>query len=467
MMYETPSEHYYRLHHVRPRFKNNIEAVLIYMATTISSVEEAPVKEFKVIMTEHIRNFPGNATYTNKTIQNWRTEISALFSLYYEDGDMAIASDLAKDLSDNQDLTKFFKYFIHSFQYPAAHLKQQEIKSMLNNGIRFHPGSFIVKLLRYLEDNFSRSEAYVSKAELCHCVFNDLRITTDNSNNSIELAAEIIMTNRSRNAEYDWGGDITRYAGDILDYMVLANLLNNYGKEYRVKSSEMRALDILSKQQYKDLYARSHTLREIAQQEDSWVMYVSSFVTRGIYSTDILAFLAEDEKEYKELAQRTEYIQASIFPTQGVKAKDIGDYGESLVYGHECMYLKTKAREDLIHLVKCIPNHFAAGYDIQSVDVTERKKYIEVKTTISTSAIDFNKFHLTTNEVNTAQTLLDRYFVYRLSLNKHAKEAIKLSIYQNPFALIADGKLGFDGKTGNMYGKNDYKGKEEVLLKWQ
>ncbi len=63
--------------------------------------------------------------------------------------------------------------------------------------------------------------------------------------------------------------------------------------------------------------------------------------------------------------------------------KDIGDIGESLVHGHECMRMKLGGREDLIHLIKRIPTQFAVGYDISSVELNECKRYIEVKTTIS------------------------------------------------------------------------------------
>ncbi len=467
MIYKTPEEHFFRLHHVRPRFKSNVEEVLVYMSTIISAIGVGQTSDVNSILTEKIREFPGNVRYTNKTIQNWRTEIAALFSLYYEQDGCTYSTDLAKDLSDNQDLTKFFKYFIHSFQYPGGHLKPKEILLMEEQGIRFHPGSFIVKLLRYLEEHYGKAEACVNKAELCHCIFNDLRITTDPTDKAVALAAKLIMHNRELNIDYDWSGDVTRYAGDILDYMVLANLLNNYGKNFRLKTAELRSLNILEQQHYYEFYEGCRDTRCIAERESEWVWYVASFVSRKVYSTDILAFISENEEEYKELVKRTRYIQASTFPEKQAKTKDIGDYGESLVYGHECMYLKLNDREDLIHLVQCIPNQFAVGYDIQSVGVDELKKYIEVKTTISTSQIDTNKFHLTPNELNSAQTLRDRYFVYRILLNKRAKEAIKLHIYQNPFRLIADGCLGLDAKTGDMYGLNNYRGKEENLLRWE
>ena len=113
MIYKTPEEHFFRLHHVRPRFKSNVEEVLVYMSTIISAIGVGQTSDVNSILTEKIREFPGNVRYTNKTIQNWRTEIAALFSLYYEQDGCTYSTDLEKDLSDNQDLTIFFKYFIH------------------------------------------------------------------------------------------------------------------------------------------------------------------------------------------------------------------------------------------------------------------------------------------------------------------------------------------------------------------
>ena len=38
--YKIPDEYYFRIHHVRPRFKGDIENVLIYMAEEISRIGE-------------------------------------------------------------------------------------------------------------------------------------------------------------------------------------------------------------------------------------------------------------------------------------------------------------------------------------------------------------------------------------------------------------------------------------------
>jgi len=36
LKYKIPKEFKFRMHHIRPRFKNDIESVLIYMAESIS-----------------------------------------------------------------------------------------------------------------------------------------------------------------------------------------------------------------------------------------------------------------------------------------------------------------------------------------------------------------------------------------------------------------------------------------------
>ena len=77
--YKIPDEYFFRIHHVRPRFKGDIENVLIYMAEEISKVGERPTDEFVSAVNTAIYRYPGNAHRELKTINNWRTEISALF----------------------------------------------------------------------------------------------------------------------------------------------------------------------------------------------------------------------------------------------------------------------------------------------------------------------------------------------------------------------------------------------------
>lgn len=83
-MYNVPSEYYIRLHHVRPRFKGDIEDVLIYMATEISKIDITDKSEFKKLLNSAIQMYPGNMTKSEKTINNWRTEISSLFGFFIQ-----------------------------------------------------------------------------------------------------------------------------------------------------------------------------------------------------------------------------------------------------------------------------------------------------------------------------------------------------------------------------------------------
>jgi len=142
MNYNIPDKHYFRIHHVRPRFKNNIEEVLLFMATAISSVRLLPKKDFGTFLIKEIYKFPGNQNRKLKTIHNWRTEIAALFSLYYEDDEFSKPSSLAIDLAKSQDLTKFFKYFLYTFQYPGGHIKPREVLNLLEKKILFHPTNY-------------------------------------------------------------------------------------------------------------------------------------------------------------------------------------------------------------------------------------------------------------------------------------------------------------------------------------
>ena len=436
MKYRIPDKFFCRIHHVRPRFKSNVEEVLLFMADTISSKGSLPINDFKNFLNEEIAKFPGNQNKTLKTIQNWRTEISALFSLYFDKGEYSIPSSLAKDLSKNQDLTKFFKYFLFTFQYPGGHIKAQDVQCLIEQKILFHPANYFLRVIRDL-CNIDKKEGYLTKGEACHTIFNDLRATRDSRYKNTKNIAKRIIKNRKNHIEYDLTGDVIRYAGDILDYMTLANLLKSFGGKFYQNGSESRSIKKFISNKNYFLYGKPD-LDKINSEEKYWVQHVANYVDQEIFETDVLAFISEDEKQYKALLERTAQIKEINIQKGTARTKDIGDYGESLVHGHECMFLKINNREDLINLVKCIPNHFAMGFDIQSVDLEEAKKYIEVKSTISSKKLTFNRFKLTRNEIRSAQTLGENYFLYRLKINKKNGEAptTELSIIRDPIKLL-------------------------------
>lgn len=472
MVYSIPDNLYFRIHHCRPRFKNDVENVLFYMATEISKLAPSEKAEFSEQLNNAIKRYPGNSTLKIKTVNNWRTEISALFGFVEYDGKLSVPGRRAKELAKNADLVEFFKYFLYSFQYPGAHIKSHEIKEQIDNGIKFKPAQYILKVLKYAEESTCK-RAYITKAEACHCIFNDLRCTRDNE--SPEKVWNRIVENRNNNAEYDERGDVIRYAGDILDYMEIANLLVTHGgKNYYMNSLENEAiLKFVNSTEwftgYDDFYSSdSVNYDEINGCYGSWFNYVNRDIATTDFQTDILAFISNNPEEYNDLKnQSMQLYDTMLEDTSTMKTKDIGDIGESLVHSHECRRVKDGGREDLVHLIKRIPTQFAVGYDIQSVELDERKRYIEVKTTVSLKPLHFNKVHLTSNEWNTASTTRDRYFIYRLMISKNEK---KLFLIQDPVGLYKKDLIEMIPKDGAdiTFNVNDSNvGAFEELLVWE
>ena len=151
MKYQIPDDLYFRIHHVRPRFKNDVENVLVYMATEISKMSAADKEEFADELNNAIYRYPGNSVKELKTINNWRTEISALFGFLEFDGNITKPGRRAIELAKKEDLVEFFKYYLYNFQYPGAHLKVQEISKQIEAGIHFKPAQYILSVLKYAD----------------------------------------------------------------------------------------------------------------------------------------------------------------------------------------------------------------------------------------------------------------------------------------------------------------------------
>lgn len=449
-MYTIPDEFYFRVHHVRPRFKGDIENVLIYMATEVSKVSELPTNEFNERVNAAIQFFPGNSHRKIKTINNWRTEISALFGFIISEDGITKPGLRAIELASNQDLIESFKVFLFNFQYPGGHIKPHETLKMVEVGIRFKPAQYILKLLQYAEKE-SGKRIGLTKAEATHCIFNDLRCTRGNEN--VDLTWERIKQNREDGVEYDQTGDIIRYAGDIIDYMEIANLLVTHdNKNYYINNLETEAiLKFVNSTHWFDKYDhmienKSAQLTEIKNCQKQWFDYVNRDISDTDFQTDILALIANNSEEYDKLKKVSfNLLEEKLKSADTLATKDIGDIGESLIHGHECERIRIGGRADLIHLIKRIPTQFAVGYDIQSVELDEKKRYIEVKTTISSKPLHFNKVHLTPNEWNTADSMKDRYFVYRLMVSKQER---KLFVLQDPVGLYKNDKIQMVPRDG-------------------
>ena len=303
-IYRIPDEYYFRLHHVRPRFKNDVENVLIYMAEELSRIDSAPKKEFIKSMNNAIYCYPGNANKQLKTINNWRTEISALFGFIVYKNDNYCVGKRAKELAEKQDLVEAFKIFLYNFQYPGAHIKPKAVIEQIQHGIYFKPAQYILKLLKYASE-LEKCSIGITKAEACHCIFNDLRVTCHNED--VSLTWNRILKNRQNNISYDCDGDIVRYAGDILDYMEIANLVKTYdSKTYYLNSLENEMIMKFCESNewfsgYDDmLKERNATLKQVQACTNSWFDYVNRDMSSTDFSTDILTYIAQHNNDYNQ-----------------------------------------------------------------------------------------------------------------------------------------------------------------------
>ena len=467
-MYKTPHQYYFRLHQVRPRFKSDIENVLLYVANEIAKLGEQPLDDFNQNLFNAIRLYTGNATKSDKTIDNWRTEISALFGFVEEDNINKIAKTgiIAQKLADEQDLVQFFKYFLFYFQYPGGHIKPYKLKELIDVGIKFKPTQYFLKVLS-VGERYTKKRFHINKAEATHFIYNDLRVTRDNCD-PMEVVERILQARENSN-ELNWQGDVIRYAGDILDYMVIADLLVNHANKYYINWSDRETITSFLESElwfcsYDHLYGTDFNVSILKPIEDDWFKFVNKDLGKNLFKTDILKYLGIEEDTYAILVENAvENLEDEFDPDNVKNTKEIGDFGENLIIGHESMRVKLGGREDLIHLIKKIPTSFAVGYDIQSVELDRRKRYIEVKSTISNKSLNFNNFHLTPNEWDTADTLKDAYFVYRLMISKYER---KLFVLKNPVAKYKSDQIKMTPRNGADITFNENSGEWEELLIW-
>lgn len=462
--YKAPSEFRTRIHFVRPRFKNNIENVLLYLAGACCRIEECDCQTYQKKFVNAIRIFPGNLTATEKTIRNWETETPALFSFYKEDKRLNVTrtSKMAEFLNENQDLTQFFKLFLLSFQFPGGHLKPSENISLIKKGIRFKPAKLIIELLMAGNQLYSekgiKKEFSISAEELTYCVFDDSRITSGKM--SLKDAAALIIRNRSAKIKYydksdsfifnthgkpRSKGDVIRYAGDLLDYMEIADILTkNIHDYYSLKADQITTINAFVNDEsffknYDKFYEKPElaTTQKMSEIEPLWYEYVDNQMNPNLFKTDVV-HLIETNTEIPQI-----YKEQILYILHDEKAttKDTGNVGESLVEGHEKIRLRNAGFPELSKRVVIVDSpSYHPGYDIDSFegDIDQIHRYIEVKTTISQKQIQQYDFHMTTNEWSVASTHKEHYFVYRLMISH---KDIKLYILKNPVQMYKSDKI--------------------------
>lgn len=453
-IYQIPDEYFFRLHHVRPRFKSNVEEVLLYVANSISDLNTLPEKKFNEQLNAVLRNFGKNQTAKQKTINNWRTEIAALFSFIQEtETGKLFPSLMAKRLAENQYLDEFFNYFLYTFQYPAGHNKNHAVIEQIQKGIQFQPCKFILQIFQAACE-LSDKPFSLTAEELTQCAYFDLRVTAEHSKTAHDVAKHIIENRenkieysheyeqlKTKDGNYPSAGDVYRYAGDILDYMVLANLLKTKGTQYYYYLNTDNP-DLINRHlqntayfnQYDCFYHQEEISNaEIRALERQWFDYVNQFDNIAEFSPSL------NQAEQADIAVLVQEYYAKMQGKELLPAKIFGDYGETLILAHE--YLRTKGQSNRQHLINKIPTPLGVGYDLQSIEIEKHKRYIEVKSTRSKKAINSNCFKLTPNEWDSAETLGDSYFIYYLVMNETGKN---IFIIQNPAKKYRENLLKID-----------------------
>jgi hypothetical protein len=472
-MYKIPEEFYYRLHHIRPRFKNDVESVLFFMAQRINLISEKPTPDFKLALNDAIRLYPNNFSKKQKTIDNWRTEISALFGLVQSVGDYSKPSLISELLYTNEDLIEFFRYFLLRFQYPGGHLKPNQILEMIKKKVSFHPAKYLIQVLEEGNSRFPNDKLFgLTKSEATHCIFNDLRVTA--YGRSPKETVDLILSNRKNSIQYNSDGDVVRYAGDILDYMVLADIVRlspNY--HYYLNTHQFETLKaFIDKTElfnaYKNLYDKSDiTLEDIKPTMSVWFDFVNQDLSLNLFKADISSLLKTDEDSSlptvsSSLLDLLNKIRTDSQTKGMLKTKEIGDFGEAIVLEHEKNRMVTFDRRDLLHLIVKIPEAFGAGYDIKSFEgLTDQLRHIEVKTTVSRGKLATTSFHMTPNEWRAASTYSETYFIYRLLVSSGE---IKLFVMKNPVGLYKSSLIEMFPKNGADIRYNEHSGSWEDLL---
>lgn len=486
--YRIPNQDFLRIHFVRPRFKSNIENVLLYMANECCKIEPATCRDYADKINRAIRLFPGNADLTTKTVDNWRTEISALCAFYNEDkaADRTVTSKLSFFLNENQDLTQFFKFLMLSFQFPGGHIKPVDNIELINKGVRFKPAQFIIKVLlagnEILASEDAEKEMSLSDEEATYCILNDLQVTT--GKRTPKEVAQIILGNRANGFRYydpndpfvrnskgtpRTKGDVVRYAGDILDYMEIASLLERRIDGYFIlKPNELSSLQMfVDDDSYFDGYEQFYGIPDLepgllAPIETEWFNYVNNLVSPDKFKTDIRSIV-----ESSELDVLFDNRISEIIENRSATKKDIGNIGESIVYSHEKQRLKIAGYEQLLHLIAIVDSPaYHPGFDMDSLegDGTDRHRYIEVKTTISRQKINLFNFHMSTNEWSVAETLREHYCVYRLMLSYKDKT---LYVLRNPVALYKADEISALPRNGMEVSFDSAKFNPEPVLVWR
>ncbi|MEK7592125.1 MAG: DUF3883 domain-containing protein [Patescibacteria group bacterium] len=441
-MYQTPPEHFLRLHFPRSRFSRRFEDTLLLLANKIIEMGMMDKESFDTLLDKTIAETTSEPL-TEKTIHNQRTEMIRLFGLAKYVENLAVPGNRLALLTQTQDIPRFFKSFCNRFQFPGGFVKPDRVSEMVKAGVKLKPAPYILRLL--IIGNQKHGDFAISAAEVTHFLFNDTRITVQKEEPNIPLAR--IKEARENGIELDRTSDIIRYARDFLNYMVEANLLTEFKGMYALNNKEKQAIQsIITNKDFFDKYSEvikpdgSWDTEEYKKVDTEWMEWFADSVEDKVFETKTTALVQDDSNfpnQWKKIKEMLERKDAGL---RGAALKEIGDEGEQIVLEYEREEI-SKTRPDLVRMVKLVSATAALGYDVISMYTEDgrRKKYIEVKTTKKNYETGFLiPFTISINEWSVAQQLAEDYYIYRVIITK---EGISIFTIQNPPQRNKEGNL--------------------------
>lgn len=144
------------------------------------------------------------------------------------------------------------------------------------------------------------------------------------------------------------------------------------------------------------------------------------------------SLVMEDDKPYQGRDNNVCKIKPSHldFYNKNIHNMEIGKIGELIVLQYEKERLQHGGRLDLVNKIKYVASEDdTAGYDISSFDMDGSNRYIEVKTTESSTP---GRFYLSENERKVSENLGNQWFIYRIFSLNIKKGTGVLKVYKGP-----------------------------------
>ena len=450
-----PDEHY-RLHFSRARHFTDINDNLVRLCTVLAQEGSWEHRNAARHFEDRLRLFPNLAGLDEKTMANYFTEVTSLFSLYTLHGETASAGQNAVQLADSQDLIAFFAHHMRKFQFPNGHLKKSFVLQQVNKGLRFKPGNYFVRLLLEGQRIVGDKKSFgISPDEATWFGTNDLRALRgertpeENASRILAMRGKVDLNPPADVVAYGLPSgirgtpaDFKRYARDCLTMLEFAGVVvrGPDGRRYLRPSPHVPAL--LADTTFFDDFS-AYTSPDVSPEEfdesvERWLIYATT-----IDNADAGEVGPGPLPEIPEVA---ETILDQVLTSADVDTAAIGSHGEAIAITHERNRLRSCGRDDLARRVRKLPDQLGVGYDLESFECDGRHRCVEVKTTQSVSPVHFRSFHLTTNEWLKAEALGASYVVYRISLSDAL--GAKLQTLVDPVGLYKGDKIQMIPRSG-------------------